>query len=116
MDLTEVRVPTYGIGDNEKQIIETIIHEQNIGTPKLIHVYLTLNQRELNVIDLPDLSQVQSYIKYHRVKIGNENNLEGVIEDRLRIFMKKTNHSTLATKPLTIKSILVLEATRIIFI
>jgi hypothetical protein len=77
--------------------------------PKLLHVQLQRDQNESQII--PTLLQIQNYIKYRRIAMGNANDIDEATE-----FVKK-----LAYKPRLTKSCLYLakkwemEATRAIF-
>jgi hypothetical protein len=61
-----------------KETIEQILNEKDIHIPNRIFIEMVNNKDKYHLKYLPNLSQIQNYLKYRRVKIGDVNNIDGV--------------------------------------
>jgi len=64
-----------GISYSTKEAIETILNEKNIRVPNKIFIEMTTNKDKYNLNYLPNLHQIQNYLKYRRVRCGDINNI-----------------------------------------
>jgi len=62
-----------------KEAIESILNEKNIKIPNRIYIELVnYNNEKYHLNTIPNLSKIQNYIKYRRLKNGDVNNIDGV--------------------------------------
>lgn len=73
---TQAKKNKHGISVKYKEIIENLIY-RNISKPYHIYQHLLLNH---NGDLIPKLTQIQSYMKYRRMRDGDVNSIEGLKE------------------------------------
>ena len=73
---TELLPKKFGITDVVKELIEDIVFNVGITAPKRILIKLGSSQFKLKVDLMPDLSQIQSYIRRRRCLLGENSSVK----------------------------------------
>ena len=66
----------HGLTSVLKEIVEKLLFEQNVKRPKKIMIELT--SMEIQADSMPTVEQIINYLRYRRLKLGDNNNMEGV--------------------------------------